>query len=379
MTQLKRLPQALKVFPILLVFARAVALTWLAAILLPLARAQDATDAGFRPRFLELCDLAAAKVKDPDSKGTYYYVDSYAIRSLCAAYDLTGNRNYLDACRRWSERMAAYQDKMVPAGAYYMRYNREPGQTNGDWFVADSASIGMAVLATSVRCSGAERQRLLGSVKKFADLVIANYIKPSGGVTDGLWKDSSDEWWCSSGIFGSLSFLLYKETGDDRYLHAGQGVVDWLNQCDLAKPQPMPLSQQGPSMPMYFMETYSAGWPYIIKDEARRQASMAKITWCFHWIAGEQAKPVAERQWPIAKQWGSKFGGLPFHQYIFSRYLPEGKQLLANGDQEIRRIASAEFVGTPKLTQLTIFMLMPYAERLKPGAIYGEGSLKASP
>src|ERR1035438_7426622 len=171
----------------------------------PPARAEQTNDAQFRAQFFQLCDLAAVKVRNENNK-VPFFVDSYAVRALCAAYDLTGNTNYLDASRDWAERMVKHQEQMIPRGAYYMHYNRKPGETNGDWYAADSSSIGMAVLAVSVRCQGAERKRLLNSAKNFADLVIKNYVKPSGGVSDGLWSKSSDEWWCSSGIFGS--FLL---------------------------------------------------------------------------------------------------------------------------------------------------------------------------
>src|SRR6201999_439636 len=126
------------------------------------------------------------------------------------------------------------------------------------------------------RCQGAERERYVNSAKKFANLVLDNYIKSNGGVSDGLWDQSSKEWWCSSGLFGSFSFLLYANTGDERYLTAALGAVDWLNHWDLTKDQPFPLSQQGPAMIMYVMECYSAGWPYIIKDESRKKAAEAK-------------------------------------------------------------------------------------------------------
>jgi hypothetical protein len=357
----------LALLPVLPLFSGLLFLALVAGLLAEPAGAQDAGTAEFRAQFLQLCDLAAAKLSNTNAAGSYF-VDSYAVRSLCAAYDLTGKGSYLDACRQWSGRMVAFQERMVPAGAYYMHYNRQPGQTNGDWYVADSAAIGMAVLATAVRCTGAERQHLLGSVKKFAELVLDRYLKPSGGVTDGLWSQSSDEWWCSSGTFGSLSFLLYQATSDPRYLHAALGVADWLNAWDLTKPQPFPLGEQGPTMLMYVMECYSAGWPYIIKGDARR--AKAKVAWCLHWITEEQAKPLADRPWPVTKGWGMKFGGLPFHEYVFSRYLPEDKALLTDGDREMRRLASAVFDGPPKVTQLSMFMLISYAERLNPGAIY---------
>ncbi len=65
-----------------------------------------------------------------------------------------------------------------------------------------------------------------------------------------------------------------------------------------------------------------------------------------------------------------KFGGLPFHQYVFSRYLSDEK-LTAAGDAEMQRLAPIVFGnGQPQLTQLPMFMLMSYAERLDPGAIY---------
>jgi len=65
-----------------------------------------------------------------------------------------------------------------------------------------------------------------------------------------------------------------------------------------------------------------------------------------------------------------KFGGLPFHEYVFSRHLPGDKPLLTNGDQDLRTLAPAVFDGAPKVTQLSMFMLFSYAERLNPGAIY---------
>lgn len=322
----------------------------------------------FRAQFFQLCDLAAVNVRD-ENKKVPFFVDSYAVRALCVAYDMTGNTNYLDACRDWSGRMVKHQEKMTPRGAYYMHYNRKPGETNGDWYAADSSSIGMAVLATAVRCEGAEQRRYLKSAKNFANLVIKNYVRPSGGVSDGLWSKSTNEWWCSSGIFGSFLFNLYANTGDKRYLKTALGVTDWLNGWDLTKDQPFPLSQQGPAMVMYVMEDYSAGWPWISTDETGKKAALVKVAWCLNWIAEQQRKPIAERQWQPTTGWGMKFGGLPFHQYVFSRYFANDNLSMA-GDAEMQRLAPIVFTGEPKMTQLPMFMLMSYAERLTPGAIY---------
>ena len=299
------------------------------------------TSTGFRTQFLQLCDLAASQIRQPngiaDANGrAHFFVDAYAVRALCVAGDMTGKPVYLDSCRQWSDRMVNYQQRMTPAGAYYMHYGRKPGETSGEWYVADGASIAMALLATSVRCQGHEQARLLNSVEQFADLVTRDYVKPSGGVTDGFWPKSQDEWWCSSGTFGSLLFNLYAKTGDEHYLKTACGVVDWLNNLDLTKDQPLPLTNQGPAMLMYVLECYSAGSPFLAKgEEERKDEAAKKISWCLDWTAKQQQLPPAERPWPTTISWGMKFGGLPFHQYLFARYLPDHADLAADADHEM--------------------------------------------
>ena len=341
-----------------------------AVVLVPTtADAEQAGGAEFRSQFLQLCDVASAQIK-PGKRKDPFFVDSYAVRALCAAYDLTGKKEYLDACRAWSERMVAFQDKMLPRGAYYMHYSRKPGENTNAWYVADSSSIGMAVLATAVRCDGAEQQRLLNSVKSFAALVMDNYIGPSGGIRNGLWPKFDGEWWCCSGIFGSLAFRLYDETGDERYLKAALGALDWLNGMEPDKDQAYPLSDMGPALPMYVLEAYSAGLSHLKAGSDRHKAALKRIAWYMDWTARQQDKPPQERQWPAEVRWGMKFGGLPFHQYVYSRALPDGQKLSTAADRELERLAGMVFAKPPELTQLAAFMMMSYAERVSPGAIY---------
>ncbi len=318
----------------------------------------------FRNQFFELCDMAAAQLSAGQHQKACF-IDSYAVRALCVAYDMTGKRAYLDACKTWSEAMVAFQEKMVPRGAYYMNYGRKPGETEGGWYVADSSSIAMGVLATAVRCDGPEKQRFLNSAKSFAALVMDNYIGPSGGIRNGLWPKFDGEWWCSSGIFGSLAFLLYDETRDERYLKVALGAVNWLNRLDLDKTEPYPLSDMGPTLPMYVFETYSAGLRHLKSNSA-----LAQIAWAVKWMDQQQNTPPAERRWQPALRWGMKFGGLPFHQYVWARLLPERKSLTASADREMERLAGIVFAKKPELTQLAVFMMMSYAERLSPGTVY---------
>jgi hypothetical protein len=333
------------------------------------ACAEDTGLSAFRARFLQLCDLASAQLQAGTNKAPFF-IDSYAVRALCVAYDLTGKKEYLDACRAWSERMVAHQEKMIPRGAYYMNYGRKPGQSTNGWYVADSSSIGMGLLATAVRGKGAEKKRFLNSAKSFAALVMDNYIGPSGGIRNGLWPKFDGEWWCSSGIFASLAFLLYDETGDKRYLKTAFGAVDWLNALDPEQDKIYPLSEMGPTYPMYVLEGYSAGISHLKVGSDQRKAALARIAWYLDWTAKQQSQPPRERQWAANVRWGMKFGGLPFHQYVYSRVLPDGQKLTGAADREMESLAALVFTPRLELAQLPVFMMMSYAERLSPGTVY---------
>lgn len=323
----------------------------------------------FRKQFLQLCDSAVFRLNNENSTDPFF-IDSYAVRALCVAYDMTGNEKYLEACRLWSDRMLRFQKKMIPEGAYYMNYGRKPGEKNGDWYVADCSSIAMGVLSTAVRLVGPERKRLFNSVEEFASLVIGNFVQSSGGVTDGFWREYNGAWWCSSSLFGSFLFMLFKNSDDSRYLKGARDIVNYLNELDLARTGPLPLSHQGPSMPMYVLECYSAGWPYISDESLLKAPATSQVKWCLDWVRNQQNMPISQREWQLTGWWGAKYGGLPFHEYIFSRYLPRGQDLFDIADCELQRLADFVFVGNLSASQLSTFMMMSYAERLDPGAIY---------
>ena len=205
-------------------------------------QAQQPAQGDFKAHFLRLCDLARKELDkpftpfeernranaDPATHHAPFFEDSHAVRALAVAYDMTGKREYLDTCRRWSDRMIAYQDKMIPKGAYYLNYYRQPGDTKDQWFSSDAASVGMAVLATAVRANDkAEQDRYLDSVKAFAKLVADKYIK-DGGITDGIWTPFDGPWWASTAICGEMFLLLYEETGDEQYRKLGVDAAGWL-------------------------------------------------------------------------------------------------------------------------------------------------------
>ena len=234
-----------------------------------LAATARSEEPDFKKEFFTLCDAnrapLLAKAQSHRRGGPPFYIDAYAIRALCVAYDLTGDLEYLDICRAWSDRMIEYQIAMVPKGMYDMNYGRVPGQEDGECFVADCSSIAEAVLVTSIRSTEPkEKRRYLDSAEMFAKLVAERFVRPTGGVTDGWWKDSDKEWWCSTGIYGALAFELYNETGKPEYLKLGLGTIDYLNTLDLNTEGSFgPPEKERPSVFMYSMEAYSAGLPHL--------------------------------------------------------------------------------------------------------------------
>jgi len=333
---------------------------------------QESAKVDFQADFFRLCDVACRELnKEPRKPPRHraFYVDSYVVRALAVAYDVTGEKKYLDACKIWSDRMLDCQSEMTPKGAYYMNYGRQPGQKKGGWYVADSACVGMAVLATAVRCTDpAEKNRYLDSVKAFAKLVMDNYVGPAGGITDGLWATYDGEWWCSSGTFGSLAFLLYKETADESYLKVAIGALDWLNRLDFTKVKHISFEKAAPSVVMYVFEAHSAAAPYLEAGTERRKATAAQIAKALKWMSENQC---GRGKWDYNTQWGSKLGGLPFLMYVFARHLGEFKNVASAADRELRHVSGVLFKDRePPLSQLAAFAMISYAEKVSPGAIY---------
>ncbi|MHC4398138.1 MAG: hypothetical protein ACYTG0_00490 [Planctomycetota bacterium] len=328
-----------------------------------------------RAEFFRLCDsgykIIEKQARATERAGRAFYWDAYVVRALAVAHDMAGRKEYLRACKLWSDRMIEYQNGMIPKGAYYMQYGRRPKEDKGGWYVADCSSIALGVLATAVRCTDpAEKKRYLDSVESFAQLVIDNFARPSGGITDGYWPKSDKEWWCSTGIFGSLAFCLYDETGKEPYLKIGLGAIDWLNQQDLLTVAVhFPPETIKPTVMMYCLEAYSAGLPHLERGTERHKSAVAQLASAAAWMAKNQGGQAGI---DYVSQWGSKFGGLPFHMVVCADHVPSGDQLVEAADRELRHVAAVLKEASPsnQRDQLALFAMMSYAERLSPGTIY---------
>ncbi|MBP7937259.1 MAG: hypothetical protein KA354_21660 [Phycisphaerae bacterium] len=352
--------------------------------------------AEFRSRFLEFCDLAAAELQkeitrfvsradaDPATHHMPFFEDAHAVRALAVGYDMTERQVYLDACRRWSDRIIEYQSNMIPRGAYYMNHSRAPGQDRGQWNLADSGSIGMGILATSVRCDDpAAKARYLGSVEKFAELVLNNYVSQEGGISNGLWPEYAGPWWCSSATFGTLSFLLHDETGQEKYRSVAIGAMNWLLGQDFRELKPITFQQRPSGTIFYCFDFYATGLRYLKPNSPQYAALMRQIDLALDWMARNQRTRGAPV--PDYTECNVDMAGLPCLMYSFAHQLPQYRDVVAPADEELRYIGDLLLSkGRPDVSRLMIWEVMTwgmlsYAERLDPGALGRRSRSKTSP
>jgi hypothetical protein len=342
--------------------------------------------APFRAQFLTFCDLAAGELMkeitpfkdranaDPATHHMPFFEDAHAVRALAVAYDMTGNRRYLDACRRWSDAIIAYQKRMIPRGAYYMNHSRAPGQDHGQWNVADSGSIGMGVLATAVRCTDPQaKARYLASVKAFATLVMDNYATEEGGITNGLWPAFDGPWWCSTATFGTLAFLLYEATREEKYLEVAKGALDWTLRQDFRTVKPITFEQRPSGIIFYCFELYAVGLKHLEPGGPKRTEAQKQIDRALAWMAKNQKTRGAPI--PDYLEKNVDMAGLPYLMYAFARLLPRHRDLIPAADRELRYIGDLLLRhGKPNVSRLMVWEvmtwgMMSYAERLAPGGL----------
>ena len=349
------------------------------------AAAEQGT-AEFQARFLKFCDLAAAELNkeltpftsrtnaNPATHHMPFFEDGHAVRALAVGFDMTGKRAYLDACRHWSDRIIGYQGGMIPKGAYYINHSRAPGQDKGQWNLADSGSIGMGVLATATRCQDqAERKRYLDSVRAFAELVLANYVGPEGGISNGLWPEYAGQWWCSTATFGTLAFLLYEETGEEKYLKVAMGGLDWLLGQDFRELKPITFQQRPSGTIFYCFEFYLAGLKHLPPDSPKHKILLRQVDLALEWMARNQKTRGAEV--PDYTERNVDLAGLPYLMHGFAHQVPQLRGITAAADGELDYIGKLLLAhGDPNISRLMVWEVMTWgmlshAERLAPGAL----------
>ena len=299
-------------------------------------------------------------------------------------FDLTGNPRYLDAGRQWSGRMLAFQQAMKPSGAYYMNYGREPGSDNGDWYVADCASMALGIISTAVRCRDDERARYLNSVTHFCDLVCERFVRDSGGITVGYWEPLKDEYWCATAVVAAMLLRLHDATGNDDHKAVAFNAVDWLAGYDLSQATTPDFASGAPSVLFYMLEALSTALPCLDQDSERGRAVKERLSEIIVWMIENQNQAGT---WDYHSWWGTKLGGFPLHMLIYDHLVGQPRHcdcqyLVGDGnrigfterlkqaiDKAMTHLAGAPTAST-QFSHDAVFGMGSLAEYLAPGAFY---------
>ncbi len=277
--------------------------------------------------FLTRADIIVAELAKPSapyvvgdtSTQTHhmpFFEDSYGVRALCGAYYVTRNRAYLAAAQAWTNRIVADQARMMPHGAYYMNYSslRQPGETEGDWYVADSSSIAQGVLCTAQFTEGSDQARYLASAQQFFSLVQGNYANPDGGTSNGIWGDYRASWWTSTAIFGAFAFEMYKETGAPVYLERGLESFDWLSTAGVMNFVRPSFAEAAPAIILYTGEFYVRAWPYV-RGTDREPITLKELRFVFDWMDANQKSKNPNSPIDYAASGNTYMAGLPYLSY----------------------------------------------------------------
>lgn len=125
-------------------------------------RAASAVDV--RATLLAICDrLVRTQADRGDGKFSGIgFVDNRGVRGLLAAYEICGNRQYLDAAIRWGHATIAEQR---PDGGYRMGYGYH--KDGDECFVADGGEIACGVARLVSYIPQGERQRFRDSLRAY--------------------------------------------------------------------------------------------------------------------------------------------------------------------------------------------------------------------
>ena len=313
---------------------------------------------------------------NPATHHSPFFEDSHAVRALAVAYDMTGKREYLDTCRCWSDRMIAYQHKMIPKDAYYLNYYRQPGDMKDQWFSSDAASVGMAVLATAIRATDkAERDRYLDSVKAFARACgrqvhqgrrnkrrhLDTVRWPVVGFHRHLWRN----------VPVALRGDRRRAIPQDRRRRRPLAAQDRLPRRQADHDERAAVGDR-----VLRFRVLRRGAEISAGRFPQRKTLLAQISEMLKWLEANQIGRGGKPAWAYNDDSHTDMAGLPLLMYSFASQLPEHRGLTAEADRELRYIDSL-ILGKDELSlsQLNVWELLSwgmlsYAEKLSPGALF---------
>lgn len=126
-----------------------------------------------------ISDFMVAEAADDAKLHGYSFIDNRGMRALLGAYEILGDRRYLDTALRWGEAMVAEQRE---DGGYRMGYGIT--RKGEECYVADGGEIVVGVLRLASYSEGEQRERFLASADRYM-AYREDFRVPTGGIGVG--------------------------------------------------------------------------------------------------------------------------------------------------------------------------------------------------
>lgn len=151
------------------------------------------------------------------------YIQSFAIRSLCAGFKITGNNDYRMAAKIWADFTLKLQGTQGHPDAYNMGYHNEVRRDGIPmaWYPADCGDMALAVLDTAsiLENNDPMKANLIDSVVRFTDYVL-NYWSNEDDSVGGFIEDYKEDhynFWCADSRICNVLWGLEDILRDRKY------------------------------------------------------------------------------------------------------------------------------------------------------------------
>jgi len=167
--------------------------------------------------------FTATRRRHADFVNSYYDDNGWWALAWVAAYDLTGDRRYLDAARTIFARNQAGWDDTCRGGLWWNTARKYKNAITNELFLTLAARLHQ-------RAPGSHAGYLAWAMRAWEWFSASGLIGASGLVNDGLTaaceNNGGTTWTYNQGvILGGLA-ALYEITGDRAYLQRGESIAD---------------------------------------------------------------------------------------------------------------------------------------------------------
>jgi hypothetical protein len=297
----------------------------------------------------------------------WWYTSAYPIRTFLAAYDIFGEKKYLDAALEILDKLV---EEQMPSGAFQQIYRNKPTKdlTKSDvediiknyWMnIADIGSITTALGIATHYVPEPRKTKYINSLKRYCEDWAMQWQKPDGGFANGMEKGvpQKEVYHTATATSAAAFTTLYIATGDEKYLAVAEKAANFLldnwnedgrpichaHHTELTEPvYNQPVTHFGAAF-------YYSDGILMVYNHTKNQALKEKFKKVYNWyIKGEKGLLVnmgINSWWLLQDTWdNSKTAGIPL---VFLEY----KNL--DNDPAIERAISIckRFLCTPEFAQ----------------------------